>query len=224
MWKKVELIVIVLMIAGLLVLSRNIREYVSANVMEVQEKVVVLDPGHGGNDPGKIGTNGAYEKDINLQIALEIRDLLEEKGIRVILTREKDEMLAAESSNNKKRDDMRRRVKIIEEAKADLVISIHQNSFTDALARGAQVFYYEDSSEGKQMAGVMQEALRKIDSENQREAKGNTSYYLLKNATAPTLIVECGFLSNPAEAELLITEEYQQKIASAIVKGIQSVV
>ena len=115
------------------------------------------------------------------------------------------------------------RCSIIEEAQADVVISIHQNSFHDSSVSGAQVFYYGQSENGKRLADVLQEHLiSEVDPQNTRVAKANESYYLLKKTPTPTVIVECGFLSNQAEADLLLTEDYQNKIAHAIYQGILS--
>lgn len=103
----------------------------------------------------------------------------------------------------------------------DAVISIHQNSYTDSTAKGAQVFYYSESKEGKKLAEVLQKSLiENADPENHRMAKANTSYYILKNTSAPTVIVECGFLSNPEEERLLNTAQYQEKLVDALQKGI----
>ena len=148
---------------------------------------------------------------------MKVKELLEEQGIRVVMTREDDRMLGAE-----KAQDMKERVRIIDDAKADLVVSIHQNSYTSSDVHGAQVFYYSHSEEGKQAAEAMQNALLSIDPENQRAAKANDTYYLLTRTKTPVIIVECGFLSNLDEAEKLIDEEYQKEISNAIVHGIHS--
>lgn len=182
---------------------------------------VVLDAGHGGFDPGKVGVNGAKEKDINLSIVLKLKELLEQENIRVAMTRETDTALCEETDSNKKATDLKNRVVKIEEAGADLAVSIHQNSFTDGASHGAQVFYYGTSESGKIFAELMQETIKsKIADGNHRVAKANTSYYLLKKTSGLLIIVECGFLSNAAEADLLITEEYQQQMAEAVKEGI----
>lgn len=186
-----------------------------------EKRLVVVDPGHGGMDPGKIGIHGEKEKEINLEISLLLREKLEEQGIQVEITREKDEGLYDEDSSNKKVQDLQRRVEIIHDSQPDCVISIHQNSYSDPAVKGAQVFYYEDSAEGKLLAECLQAALiAEVEPENHRQAKGNTTYYLLKKTDAPLVICECGFLSNPEEAKLLAGEEYQEKITDAIVSGL----
>lgn len=116
---------------------------------------------------------------------------------------------------------MKMRCLLIQNAQPDCVVSIHQNSFSDASAKGAQVFYFEGSEEGKRLGETLQSFLVEyLDKENHRLAKGNTSYYLLKKTEVPLVIAECGFLSNGEEAALLVTEEYQEKVAEAICEGV----
>ena len=182
-------------------------------------KVVIIDSGHGGNDPGKIGINSALEKDINLQIAQKVQNLLEEQGIKVVMTRE-DESSLRES----KAGDLKARVELINQTKPALVVSIHQNSYSDENIHGAQVFYYTHSKDGENAANILQEALRKIEPENHRQAKANDTYYVLKKTEVPVVIVECGFLSNQKEAEKLCSEDYQIQVAQAIVDGILEII
>lgn len=182
--------------------------------------IIVIDAGHGGSDPGKVGVGGTKEKDINLMIALRVQKLLEAQDIQVIMTREEDTQLSTASSDWKLAD-MKKRISIITETKPDAVISIHQNSYTSPSVYGAQCFYYTYSEEGKSLADFLQKQI--ILSTNQtkfREIKNNHEYYLLKHSTPPTVIVECGFLSNSEEEQLLLTPEYQEKMAWAIHLGI----
>lgn len=186
-----------------------------------EQAVVVIDAGHGGFDPGKVGVNNALEKDINLAIAMELKELLELNDIKVIMTRETDQGLYSESDRNKKAEDMKARVKIINESNAALVVSIHQNSFTQESSHGAQLFYYSKSNIGKEFAEIMQTQIKEtLKDGNHRVEKANDNYYLLKNSNYPIVIVECGFLSNNKEAALLATSEYQRKLAWAIHLGI----
>ena len=138
------------------------------------------------------------------------------------MTREKDETLAPEGSANKQVEDIKKRVKIIDEAAPALAVSIHQNSYHESSVQGAQVFYYKHSKEGEEAAEIMREALLAADPGNTRESKANDTYYLLRRTETPTIIVECGFLSNPEEAEKLSTEEYQEKLAEAVTAGIET--
>lgn len=195
---------------------------VTAGVAEVEEKVcIVLDAGHGGFDPGKIGVDGQKEAEINLAIAEKVKGYLEANDVKVVMTRETAEGLYDEGSDNKKVQDMKRRIEIMEEAQPLVTVSIHQNSYTEEYVNGAQVFYYADSKAGEELAELLQESLREyLNPENQRQKKANNSYYLLKKTQVPTVIVECGFLSNVREAGLLSDEEYQDKVAWAIHMGI----
>jgi len=198
----------------------NIRNE-SVNAEQTGKPVVVIDAGHGGMDPGKVGINGALEKEINLAIAKELKELLEQNDITVVMTRAGDDGLYSETDRNKKSADMRERIRLLTEATPVLAVSIHQNSFTDSGSRGAQVFYYERSSEGKRGAELIQEAMRReLADGNHRTAKANTSYYMLKKSPCPLVIVECGFLSNPQEEQLLVTAEYQRKMAWAVHLGV----
>ena len=184
---------------------------------------VILDAGHGGADPGKVAADGSLEKDINLQIAELTKEKLEKAGIEVCMTREKDEMLHAPGEKQEKKADMRLRCETINASGAVCAVSIHQNSFADPGAKGAQVFYYEASAEGKQFADLMQQSLIDlVDSSNTRVSKSNTSYYLLRKTSIPLIIVECGFMSNPSEAASLQEAATQDKIAEAISHGIQA--
>ena len=192
-----------------------------ANVQEERERIVVIDAGHGGKDPGKIGVNEVLEKDINLQIAKRVKTLLEQNDVKVVMVREDDRGLYDEEASNKKVQDMKRRMEVIENSDALLAVSIHQNSYSEEYVHGPQVFYYTTSEKGKVAALVMQKQLVEgLKQENKRESKANDSYYLLKKSTIPTIIVECGFLSNYAEAEKLKTETYQEQVAFQITMGI----
>lgn len=182
---------------------------------------IVVDAGHGGDDPGKIGITDVKEKDINLKIARELEKLLKKEGIKVVMTRTDDGGLYEQSSKNKKVEDMRKRCEIITKANPVFTVSIHQNSYPDESIKGAQVFYYGQSQEGKKLAETLQNVLvQQLDPQNHRQAKANESYFLLKKTSSPTVIVECGFLSNYKEAKLLESEEYQKKVAEAVKTGI----
>jgi len=182
---------------------------------------IVIDPGHGGFDPGKMGINQMPEKDVNLAIAKMLRDDLEACGVRVVMTREEDCALCDEGAENAKVQDMKRRIEIIEEAKPIAAVSIHQNSYPESYVKGAQVFYYVDSKEGMELAESLQARLiAELDPENGRKIKDNNSYYLLKKTSVPIVIAECGFLSNWEEAEKLSEPEWQEEVAWALYLGI----
>lgn len=156
-----------------------------------EEITIVVDAGHGGIDPGKIGINNALEKDINLAIALKLERNLRENGINVVMTRKDDTGLYKETDSNKKVIDMKNRLAIIEEAKPVLAVSIHQNSFPDSSVSGVQVFYYKDSVRSREAAEIMQtQMIRTLEPKKERVAKDNGSYYLLKKTSVPIVIVE----------------------------------
>ena len=214
MRRKIKLGMTLILLIGVILLSRKLSQIVTNEEVSVKKPIVVLDPGHGGEDPGKVGVNGALEKDLNLLVAEKVKGKLESQGIEVVMTREEDVMQGG------KVEDLEKRIKLIAKTKPNLVVGIHQNSFTDPEVSGAQVFYYSESEEGKAAATLMQEELKAVNPENIREIKGNSSFFMLKKSNAPTIIVECGFLSNPKEAESLVTNEYQEQLADAICSGV----
>lgn len=182
---------------------------------------IVLDPGHGGFDPGKVGTAGTLEKDINLAISLKLKEILVKSGYTVTMTRQKDEALCEQNASRKKVSDLNARLDLIQKEEPELTVSIHQNSYS-AGTKGAQVFYYSRSEEGHRLARVLQETLKEeIGDGNHRVEKANDSYYMLKKSQGPFVIVECGFLSNPEEEKLLNSKDYQKKMAKALAEGIE---
>lgn len=234
---KVTIIMIVAMTLALLIrgiivqhkrvqIAQNPAGEIPLTETELMEKpysgyIIVIDAGHGGADPGKVGVNGTLEKDINLEIALALQEALEEEGMTVVLTRHNDSGLYDENSSNKKMQDMRGRLAIIEESKADLVVSIHQNSFGDSSVCGPQVFYHETSEKGAEAAKLMQDALNtELEIARPRVQKGNDNYYLLTKSSKVMIIAECGFLSNPEEEALLKDSDYRERIVEALKQGI----
>lgn len=211
-----------LLFAGVFYMGREAAAYVMGKNVEGKAKIcVVVDAGHGGMDPGKVGINGALEKDINLKIAEALKKYLEADDLEVVMTRESDEGLYDANASNKKVQDMKRRIELIDEAKPVITVSIHQNSYPEEYVHGAQVFFYSGSTEGQKLAEIIQAQLTaRADPENKRKVKANDSYYLLKKTGIPIVIVECGFLSNSAEAEKLCDEDYQERVAWAIHMGI----
>lgn len=212
----------ILCLTGLLYVGRGAVAHVISRSAEESGKVcVVIDAGHGGDDPGKVGINGAKEKDINLQIAGAVKKYLEAEGVEVVMTRESDEGLYDAGTSNKKVQDMKRRIELIDKTEPVITVSIHQNSYPEEYVRGAQVFYYDGSTEGQKLAESIQaQLIQKADPENRRQVKANSSYYLLKKTGTTIVIVECGFLSNSAEAAKLCQEDYQDRVAWAIHMGI----
>ncbi len=216
-------VLVVLLLASAVYIGKETLFYTAGKNVRVGEKgkCVVIDAGHGGDDPGKVGINGAKEKDINLVIAEMVKKYLEANDIHVVMTREADEGLHDSGASNKKVQDMKKRIALIDETNPDVTVSIHQNSYPEEYVHGAQVFYYTGSISGQRLAESIQKQLvSKVDSENKRQVKANDSYYLLKKTGIPIVIVECGFLSNREEAEKLCDAEYQEQVAWAIHMGI----
>lgn len=192
-----------------------------------ERPVVVLDPGHGGIDGGAEGIDGTCEKDINLKIALDLRDRLTEEGYRVVMTRSTDEGLYEDdgkaSIRSLKTTDMYERKRIIDEVQPDLTVSIHLNSFTqDPSVKGAQVFYPASGEEtltekSKMAAEMIQSQLNaKVNTEKKRTAMAKSDVFLLKDISSPIVIAECGFLSNAEDLENLKTTQYQTNISKTL--------
>ena len=177
---------------------------------------VVIDAGHGGDDPGAIGSSTKIEEaDINLTIAKKLRNELKLLGMTVIMTRENHHALA-----QTKAADMQKRREIIEASNQDITVSIHQNFFEDSSVSGPQVFYAEGSAEGEKLATAIQNAMNKELLPAKNRVQKSSNYYIVQSGTAPSVIVECGFLSNTAEEALLQKKQYQLAIVRAIVEGI----
>lgn len=221
--RRMGLLMAGLVLVAAVVCGRNggVREAASKQANHTDSRRVIIDAGHGGDDPGKIGVDGVQEKDLNLKMALALRDLLEQQDVEVLMTREDAGGLYDERTSNKKVQDMRRRCELINREKPACVISIHQNSYHEESIHGAQVFYYKTSKESGELAKILQkELVRVVEPTNHRQAKANDTYYLLKKTEAPTVIVECGFLSNWDECAKLQNEEYQAKLVWAIQMGV----
>lgn len=230
MKKKIELGMAIILVLSAAILSqswginKHQQETIatkSSNVKSINQKCIVIDAGHGGDDPGKIGINGALEKDINLNIAHKLKALLESQDYKVVMTRTTGDGLYKQGTQNMKVEDMHNRCDIITENMPVFTISIHQNSYSEEYVKGAQVFYYGQSKDGEELAKKIQASMiERLDPENHRIEKANESYYLLKKTPTPTVIVECGFLSNSQEAELLTTDNYQNQVAWAVMMGV----
>ena len=210
-------------LAGLMVLCHmagmklesRMKEGETRETFKLSDKTqVILDAGHGGIDVGKTGVNGEKEKDINLEMSKKIKRFLSDSNVTVKMTREGDERLA-----DSQREDLKARTDIMNGG-ALLAVSIHLNSYRDPAVSGAQVFYYTGSEEGRTAAGMIQAELNALAPDNEKEIRANDSYYILKNTRIPTVIVECGFLSSYTEAEKLVDDEYQNRIAEAVSEGI----
>ncbi len=181
---------------------------------------VVIDAGHGGIDGGCEGTlEGSNERELNLAYANTLKRYLEEYGINVVMTRTTTDGLYSAFSINRKKDDMEKRRQIIEKANADIIISIHMNSFPLKSCRGAHVFYNPDNEVSRSLADSIQESMYTSLSYAKKEA-GVGDYYMLTCTDIPAVIVECGFLSNLEEEKLLLSSEYREKLCYSILCGV----
>ncbi len=198
--------------------------YISTVSLPVTEKVIVVDAGHGIPDEGAESSKGTTEAETNLKIALKLQNLLEQSGSTVILTRSDENAIYdidSKTLREKKISDIHNRVKIGNESSADIFVSIHLNKIPQPQYDGWQTFYKEGSKEGEKLAKQIQNSLNEtIDKTNNRVAKSIDNIYIIKHIEIPTTIVECGFLSNPDEEQLLLTDEYQNQLAWGIYNGI----
>lgn len=191
-------------------------------------RTIVLDAGHGGIDPGAVSDySGLREKDVNLNIVMLLKNILEKDNYKVILTRDSDQLIYTTETNSilqKRREDLTRRKKIMDESGADLVVSIHLNKFPQTKYHGAQVFFPPNSPDSQKLANEIQSAIRlNVDNANDRAALVKKDpIMILKNLTTTTVVIECGFLSNPEEEQKLAKEEYQNKLAVAIKGGVDN--
>jgi N-acetylmuramoyl-L-alanine amidase CwlD len=195
-------------------------------INDSKSKIILIDPGHGGIDGGAVSKSGIMEKDINLKISLNLRDKLIKEGFKVIMTREEDKGLYEDQGRirKKKIEDLNNRCKIKNESKCDMFVSIHLNAFPESKYYGAQVWYSRNRYSQK-LAKIIQDNLRNdLDASNNRKEKPALDSYkvLRNNDDMPSVLVECGFLSNILEEEKLKDDEYQSKIADSIVKSIKS--
>jgi len=219
--KKKTIIIVAIIILAVIAVGVTIG-IVAASTESVPQngKTIVIDAGHGGRDGGVTGVGGVAEADINLAIARHLQRFLQAKGYRVVMTRTDSAGLYDPNCDNKKISDMNRRVAIIEEAKPDLVVSIHQNSYPNSRVRGPRVFFANNSEAGRAAANHVQASLNRAVSTSGTAAVGD--YFILERNSFPSVLIECGFLTNPEEARLLTTPQYQEKIAYAIFFAIHS--
>ena len=224
---------IIFLSACILIFILNLILYIDKNISKqcndtsdigIRNLKVVIDPGHGGVDPGAVGSYKDNEAVINLKISQKLMLYLEGTGFNVVMTRYTKEGLYTEKSNtyrSRKNEDLRNRVNIINNSDADICISIHLNCFPQKKYYGAQSFYKKNCNNSKAAAETIQKELRSIlDKNNTRVALVKNDIIIMKNTEIPVVLVECGFLSNPSEEKLLNSDIYQEKIAWAIFSGL----
>ncbi len=209
----------------LLAVCARITERALPTSADTAEKpVIVIDAGHGGLDSGAVGITGVLEKDVNLSIVLALKDMFEMSGFKVVLTRDEDISIyspGVEGIRNQKLSDMDNRLKIIQSYPDSIFLCVHQNNFTDPKYFGGQMFYNNNHPDNRTLATIMQRRFAELRPGNDREIKlSGDELFLLKSNPNPSLMIECGFLSNPEEEQLLSTWEFQQKVAFTIYSGV----
>lgn len=219
--KKSQIIAAILILLFLVVIGAvTINSALAYKRLPKLDYTVVIDAGHGGIDSGVVGiSTKVKESELNLKVAKKLEKTLKEYGFNVVMTRTNGNGLYGLHTKNRKRRDMEERARIIKEAQPDAVVSIHMNYFSQSKQRGAQVFYKKDNEQGKELARCIQEVLA-LNIEHCDRLYLAGDYYIVNCTDYPSVIVECGFLSNAYDEQLLITDEYQQKLAYYIALGI----
>lgn len=204
---------------GRVVFAKN-NDLTQTDTVPSRNYTVVIDPGHGGTDPGSLGyKTKVHEAELNLKLSKMLKEKLEGAGINVVMTRETDKAMIEGAGKIWKKKDMQARKELIKNIRPNMVISLHQNSYTNHTLRGAQVFYDKTSEISKNIADCIQEQFKEnLDKSIKATSPGD--YFMLKCTYAPSVIVECGFLSNAEEEKLLLSDDYQAKIIDCIYKGI----
>lgn len=222
--KKFVLGIASVLAAVVLIVFAAVNHNVDIPVSNLDNKKVVIDPGHGGMDGGSVSDGGDTEKEINLAIAMKLKKIFEDNGYTVVMTRETDVSLNENSDasvRKQKNSDLKKRAEIANESGAGLFISVHVNKYESAEIFGAQTFYSKDDEAGKLYAESVMETLRELNPKNKRLAKTHPSKNLVfQNLKIPGVLVECGFISNPDDLLNLKNDEYQQKTAEAIYNGV----
>lgn len=218
------LILIFLFILICIVIFNSLHHKIEETYLPITNRIIGIDPGHGGVDPGAVSKSGLEEDDINLEIALKLKRYVEQSGGIPVLTRETDEGLYTEKSRTlreKKTEDLKNRKALIENAGCEVFVTIHLNSFTTPRYYGAQTFYSDNVADSQKLAYLIQDEFKNVlDEDNKRMPNEKKDVYLINEMDIPSVLVEAGFLSNDIEARLLNTSKYQEKIAWSIYVGI----
>lgn len=223
--KSLRLTFIIIACFVTLAVCARLTEHALPTSSEPSDKpVIVLDAGHGGLDSGAVGKAGTLEKDVNLSVVLTLRDMFRMSGFEVVLTRDKDISIYDDGIvgiRNQKLNDMDNRLKIIQSYPDSIFLCVHQNNYTDPQYFGGQMFYNNNHPDNRTLAQIMQNRFAILQEGNDREIKlSGDELFLLKTNKNPSLMIECGFLSNPEEEQKLSTWEYQQKVAFTIYSGV----
>lgn len=215
--KFVYFLLVLALVTGILVKGFPIVKTWTGSSPPLSDQTIVIDPGHGGFDRGAVNEDGVFEKNINLTISSYLRDFLQQAGAMVVMTRESDVDLSGNAIKNKKTIDLNNRVNIAKEGHANLLVSIHLNSF-GAKWQGAQTFYHLKSEESKRLASLIQNEFQTNLNTDRKALTGDL--FILRSTNLPAVLVEAGFLSNPEESKILQRKDYQMKVAESIYLGI----
>lgn len=223
--KLVPYIIITVIAIGLVYVNTDTEDDIAVESNDVNVPLIIIDAGHGGMDGGAVAADGTQEQYINLDIALKMNEYLSSLGYETLLTRADDNSLHdadADTIREQKVSDIHNRLKIIEENPDSIFVSVHQNFFTQSQYSGTQVFYSPNNPLSEALASYIQASVvEALQPDNTRKIKkSDSSIYLLYNSDTPSVLVECGFLSNAQETEKLKTEEYRQQMAEAVCRGI----
>lgn len=223
--KKLKIRFFVLLYCGVFIGAVSLCQLANSSVTVLKESepvqnrtVIIIDAGHGGIDGGATSCTGIPESHINLQISLRLNDLVQLLGFETKMIRKTDTSVYTEGNTiaAQKVSDLKQRVKLVNETKNAVLVSVHQNTFLDSRYSGAQVFYANDNT-SRELAKVMQaELISNLNPGSKRQCKSSDGIYLMQNIQRPGVLIECGFLSNPEEEANLQTAEYQKQIASVV--------
>lgn len=218
------IIIVLIFLFACVIIFFNEYQRATEIYLPITNRIIGIDPGHGGVDPGALSKEGLEEDDINLQIAHKLKRYIEQSGGIAVLTREEDKGLYTEKSTTTKQmktEDLKNRKALIEGSDCEIFLSIHLNSFTKPKYSGAQTFYSKRIPDSQKLAYILQDELRNVlNKDNKRLPENNEEVYLLTQMDMPSVLIEAGFLSNKKEARRLNTSEYQEKIAWSIYVGI----
>ena len=220
-WTKRYIGISLLLSAGLLLATLLLSRAGTAVAVLARQTdpapTVVLAPGHGGEDGGAVSVTGAHESGVNLEISLRLNDLLQLLGVRTRMVRRTDVSVSTEGStiSQRKVSDIRNRVRLVEDTPNAVLVSIHQNQFSQSQYRGAQVFYAGTDGSRTLAQALQAQLAAQVNPKNHRECKAARDIYLLEHVRCTAVLLECGFLSNPAEEALLRDADYQKKLAAA---------
>ena len=225
MFNRVQIytfICLIICICSIIIMS--VTQVVETSATPATNKTVILDAGHGAPDYGTQSVSGTTEQELNLLITLKLQEVLEQSGVKVILTRSDDNGIYEvdkDSIRSKKISDTKNRVYIGNNSDADIYVSIHMNYYTDSQYSGWQTFYQSANENSKKLANLIQESLNENIGQNKRNPMAIKGVYIMDHITIPSVIVECGFLSNKSDEEKLKTDSYQSQLAWGIYIGIQ---